>query len=179
VRLTIDPQFQIRCYSKHMKSNLSVPSLVLDLYKYMTYAQYGHHIQLARIHSHFCPVLSTSFSVQYFWSKALPAGGEMYSQQILPLLFLVGLAAAQCPFMNDGSLQRRDSSTESFLSQFELDDSHSVMTSDVGGPIGDQFSLKAGNRGPTLLEDFIFRQKIQHFDHERVGYTSAVLNPCT
>jgi catalase len=28
--------------------------------------------------------------------------------------------------------------------------------------------LKAGERGPTLLEDFIFRQKIQHFDHERV-----------
>jgi hypothetical protein len=28
--------------------------------------------------------------------------------------------------------------------------------------------LKAGQRGPTLLEDFIFRQKIQHFDHERV-----------
>jgi catalase len=29
--------------------------------------------------------------------------------------------------------------------------------------------LKAGERGPTLLEDFIFRQKIQRFDHERVG----------
>jgi catalase len=33
----------------------------------------------------------------------------------------------------------------------------------------DQDSLRAGSRGPTLLEDFIFRQKIQHFDHERVG----------
>ena len=53
------------------------------------------------------------------------------------------------------------------------------MTSDVGGPIGDQFSLKAGDRGSTLLEDFIFRQKIQHFDHERVRYTSAVLSPYT
>jgi hypothetical protein len=29
--------------------------------------------------------------------------------------------------------------------------------------------LKAGERGPTLLEDFIFRQKIQRFDHERVS----------
>lgn len=81
--------------------------------------------------------------------------------------------------MNDGSLQRRDSSTETFLSQFELDDSNSVMTSDVGGPIGDQFSLKAGDRGPTLLEDFIFRQKIQHFDHERVRYISVVFRPYT
>src|SRR5437016_11433942 len=29
-------------------------------------------------------------------------------------------------------------------------------------------SLKAGERGPTLLEDFHFREKITHFDHERI-----------
>ena len=32
----------------------------------------------------------------------------------------------------------------------------------------DRDSLKAGKRGPTLLEDFILREKIQHFDHERI-----------
>jgi catalase len=32
----------------------------------------------------------------------------------------------------------------------------------------DQNSLKAGPRGPTLLEDFILREKITHFDHERI-----------
>src|ERR1041384_3513795 len=32
----------------------------------------------------------------------------------------------------------------------------------------DQNSLKAGNRGPTLLEDFLFREKMTHFDHERI-----------
>lgn len=31
-----------------------------------------------------------------------------------------------------------------------------------------QDSLKAGDRGPTLMEDFIFREKITHFDHERI-----------
>ncbi|WEK71285.1 MAG: catalase [Candidatus Chryseobacterium colombiense] len=31
-----------------------------------------------------------------------------------------------------------------------------------------QDSLKAGDRGPTLLEDFILREKITHFDHERI-----------
>ncbi len=31
-----------------------------------------------------------------------------------------------------------------------------------------QNSLKAGKRGPTLLEDFILREKITHFDHERI-----------
>ncbi len=32
----------------------------------------------------------------------------------------------------------------------------------------DQNSLKAGERGGTLLEDFILREKITHFDHERI-----------
>ena len=31
-----------------------------------------------------------------------------------------------------------------------------------------QHSLKAGLRGPALLEDFILREKITHFDHERI-----------
>jgi catalase len=32
----------------------------------------------------------------------------------------------------------------------------------------DQNSLKGGSRGPTLIEDFILREKITHFDHERI-----------
>ncbi len=32
----------------------------------------------------------------------------------------------------------------------------------------DHNSLKAGPRGPTLLEDFVLREKISHFDHERI-----------
>jgi len=32
----------------------------------------------------------------------------------------------------------------------------------------DEFSLKSGLRGPTLLEDFHFREKMTHFDHERI-----------
>ena len=42
-------------------------------------------------------------------------------------------------------------------------------TTNHGVPISDnQNSLKAGPRGSTLLEDFILREKIQHFDHERI-----------
>jgi catalase len=44
------------------------------------------------------------------------------------------------------------------------------LTTNHGLPIGDdQNSLKGGPRGPTLLEDFILREKIQHFDHERIA----------
>ena len=43
------------------------------------------------------------------------------------------------------------------------------MTTDHGVKINDdQNSLKAGERGPSLLEDFILREKITHFDHERI-----------
>jgi catalase len=44
-----------------------------------------------------------------------------------------------------------------------------VLTTNQGAGISDnQNSLKAGGRGPTLLEDFILREKIKHFDHERI-----------
>ena len=43
------------------------------------------------------------------------------------------------------------------------------MTTATGTPLGDgQNSLKVGDRGPTLLEDFAFRDKMFHFDHERI-----------
>ena len=43
------------------------------------------------------------------------------------------------------------------------------MTSNTGLRINDdQNSLKAGERGATLLEDFLLREKITHFDHERI-----------
>ncbi|UAK23232.1 catalase [Sphingomonas nostoxanthinifaciens] len=44
-----------------------------------------------------------------------------------------------------------------------------TMTTQQGVPVADdQNSLRAGPRGPTLLEDFILREKIFHFDHERI-----------
>ena len=43
------------------------------------------------------------------------------------------------------------------------------LTDNFGHRISDnQNSLRAGERGPTLLEDFILREKIFHFDHERI-----------
>src|ERR1700720_1907784 len=44
-----------------------------------------------------------------------------------------------------------------------------LLTTNQGLPISDnQNSLKIGDRGPTLLEDFILLEKITHFDHERI-----------
>src|SRR6202522_4102589 len=58
----------------------------------------------------------------------------------------------------DGSLESR-----------RVNSAGQVLTTNQGVPIANnQDSLKAGLRGPTLLEDFILREKITHFDHERV-----------
>ncbi len=44
-----------------------------------------------------------------------------------------------------------------------------VLTTQQGIPVSDdQNSLRLGRRGPTLLEDLHFREKIFHFDHERI-----------
>jgi catalase len=44
-----------------------------------------------------------------------------------------------------------------------------ILTTNQGLPVNDnQNTLKAGDRGPSLLEDFHFREKITHFDHERI-----------
>ena len=55
------------------------------------------------------------------------------------------------------------------LSQNFEDGTDKALTTNQGVKINDnQNSLKAGERGATLLEDFIMREKITHFDHERI-----------
>jgi len=69
-----------------------------------------------------------------------------------------GLAAA--PGQDSGS---------SPLSRVRNDAMDQQLTTNQGVPVSDnQNSLKAGERGPALLKDFILREKITHFDHERI-----------
>src|SRR5689334_2746826 len=58
--------------------------------------------------------------------------------------------------------------TES-LEQHTEDSQGQFLTTNQGVRVNDdQNTLKAGERGPSLLEDFHFREKITHFDHERI-----------
>ncbi len=67
-------------------------------------------------------------------------------------------APAVEPTALDGALQSK-----------RVNDAGQILTTNQGVPISDnQNSLKAGLRGPTLLEDFVLREKITHFDHERI-----------
>ena len=55
------------------------------------------------------------------------------------------------------------------LDRARVDSSGQMLTTNMGIAVSDnQNSLKAGLRGPTLLEDFVLREKITHFDHERI-----------
>ncbi|MBY5792990.1 catalase [Rhizobium leguminosarum bv. viciae] len=54
------------------------------------------------------------------------------------------------------------------LHQF-AEDGMPVLTTAQGGPVSDdQNTLRVGARGPALIDDFHFREKIFHFDHERI-----------
>jgi catalase len=65
--------------------------------------------------------------------------------------------AAPTPLGHGGELQQ------------QAENPGQLLTTNQGVPISDnQNSLKAGARGPVLLQDFILREKIMHFDHERI-----------
>ncbi|MGO4886354.1 catalase [Anaerobacillus sp. MEB173] len=55
------------------------------------------------------------------------------------------------------------------LESFRVDHNNTKLTTNQGVRVSDtDDSLKAGDRGPTLMEDFHFREKMTHFDHERI-----------
>ncbi len=67
------------------------------------------------------------------------------------------------------ALPQQENDKTKKLESFIADASGELMTTNHGLKINDdQNSLKAGERGATLLEDFILREKITHFDHERI-----------
>lgn len=66
-------------------------------------------------------------------------------------------------------MPRNESAKQRDLQPQKRSDADQPLTTNQGLRISDnQNSLKAGERGPTLLEDFVLREKITHFDHERI-----------
>ncbi|MFJ7950907.1 catalase [Lysinibacillus sp. NPDC096418] len=72
------------------------------------------------------------------------------------------------PWSNSGNSADGNAKDQQ-LEQFRVDNDGKKMTTNQGIKVSnDEDSLKAGVRGPTLMEDFHFREKITHFDHERI-----------
>lgn len=66
---------------------------------------------------------------------------------------------------DDKNVNKKIADLEKNTSVFD----NQFLTTNQGLKINDNNnSLKAGERGPSLLEDFILREKITHFDHERI-----------
>ncbi len=64
---------------------------------------------------------------------------------------------------------REENKKTDSLQQHTEDSQGQFLTTNQGVKVNDdQNTLKAGERGPSLLEDFILREKITHFDHERI-----------
>lgn len=62
-----------------------------------------------------------------------------------------------------------EQSKDKQLDSFRVDNDGQKLTTNHGLRLSeDEHSLKAGERGPTLMEDFHFREKMTHFDHERI-----------
>ena len=73
------------------------------------------------------------------------------------------------PKLGSGNPQMSFNPGNASLDRVRVDSGGRVLTTNQGVPIADnQNSLKAGFRGPALIEDFILREKITHFDHERI-----------
>lgn len=55
------------------------------------------------------------------------------------------------------------------LEDYTVEDRDKALTTNQGLKMSEnEFSLKVGDRGPTIMEDFHFREKMTHFDHERI-----------
>src|SRR5690349_18945714 len=71
--------------------------------------------------------------------------------------------------LGEGSPRLGENPTTGPLDRVRVDSSGQSMTTNQGTGVADnQSSLKLGLRGPALLEDFVLREKITHFDHERI-----------
>ncbi len=72
-----------------------------------------------------------------------------------------------CLYMGDE--RKNENKKQEQLEPFKVDDAKKHLTTNQGLKVtNDELSLTAGERGPTLMEDFHFREKMTHFDHERI-----------
>ncbi|MGV7211440.1 catalase [Oxalobacteraceae bacterium A2-2] len=73
------------------------------------------------------------------------------------------------PKTGDGVPPQGVNPSNAALDRVRVDSGERQLTTNQGVPVADnQNSLKVGLRGPTAMEDFILREKITHFDHERI-----------
>jgi catalase len=112
---------------------------------------------------------NTNKRAEYGKASSVPPRGATAEPES-PLVTSSTVSETQAsPKTGDGAPSPGTNPNNGPLDRVRVDSSGQQLTTNQGVPVGDnQHSLKAGLRGPALLEDFILREKITHFDHERI-----------
>ena len=118
-------------------------------------------------------VLASAFPYNAAKPSEFGDGGPAAGQTVEPPHPMVGGSTLSetnaSPKVGKGNPQLSFNPGNGPFDRVRVDSSGRVLTTNQGVPVADnQNSLKAGLRGPSLLEDFILREKITHFDHERI-----------
>lgn len=112
-----------------------------------------------------------SFRYWHITCLTPPAGNPCTARQRLPNSarnekagIVAGLAS-----VTGGKAALGVNAVKEDLPRVRADSTGQILTTNQGVPIADnQHSLTAGLRGPALRKDFILREKLTHFDHERI-----------
>jgi len=111
---------------------------------------------------------NASKRAEYGRSAATPPAGETVEPAV-PSASASSLSEKNSSAKTGGAAKPGVNAAGGELPRVRADSGGQAMTTNQGVPLADnQSSLKAGLRGPALLKDFILREKITHFDHERI-----------
>ena len=107
--------------------------------------------------------------LEYGEAARMPHAGPLHTPSTPLATASTSTENLASPKVGDGSPAIGTNALNGPLDRVRVDDSGQRLTTNQGVPVADnQDSLKVGLRGPTAMEDFILREKITHFDHERI-----------
>jgi catalase len=106
---------------------------------------------------------------EYGDASRTPAEGDHHQPATPAATGSTSSEIASSDKVGSGRPPQGENPTVAPLDRVRVDPADRHLTTNQGVPVADnQHSLKIGLRGPTALEDFILREKISHFDHERI-----------
>jgi catalase len=106
---------------------------------------------------------------EYGDASRTPAEGDHHQPSTPAATGSTSSEIASSDKVGSGTPPHGENPTVAPLDRVRVDPSDRHLTTNQGVPVADnQHSLKIGLRGPTAMEDFILREKITHFDHERI-----------
>jgi catalase len=106
---------------------------------------------------------------EYGDASRTPAEGDHHQPSTHAATGSTSSEIASSDKVGSGTPPQGENPTVAPLDRVRVDPADRHLTTNQGVPVADnQHSLKIGLRGPTAMEDFILREKITHFDHERI-----------